>query len=420
MRSPARPPRAALAVTVAASAVVALGGCATTKPVQAVKAPEMHVVAQPIGPDGLDAYDAATLFARAFDFMDGDDYADAALYFERLIREFPDDGHVILAWYNVGVAYIHLERGEEAVAAFDKYLAMLPATASDKDKLDGRFKRGEALATAKRYDEVVDTFDTLLGEDLEVEDRIIALVDAGVGHYMLGLHDPDGSHRPTAEYRFLEARRLYRQASERARLNVGYFTAQAAFYLAELARLEFSEYELKFPTPAELAAATAAAAKAAPKGEPPSNVLEKLLGDQLEQKCQLLLRAQYAYLRTIREGHAGWASAAGFNVGQMYEELHDDLIGLPAPPDLGPEAAALYQKMVRKKVLILLAKAEKTWTSNADMVTRTGAESEWAQKTRASLARIKQKLMEESAATADLDSPGDAVAHSKATGKDAS
>lgn len=398
--------RSALPLVLACASLASLA-CATTAPAtHNVAVPEVRVVAEPIGPDGLEMYDAETLFHRALDLLDGGAWADAALYFERLVREFPDDKRVLLAHYNRAVCYIHLERGDEAVAAVDKYLELLPPNASERDRLDGRFKRGQALATAKRYPEVVELFDTMLGEELVVEDRIEALVDAGVGHYMLGVEDAEGPHRYTAEYRFLEARRLYRQASETARLDVGYFVAQAAFYLAELARLEFSEYAMRLPTDEEIAKANELAAK---RGALDAVTLEKLLGQQLEEKCQRLLRAQYAYLRAIREGHAGWASAAGYNVGRMYEELHEQISGLPAPADLNAEAAALYQTMVRKKIMILLEKAEKTWSTNAEMVTRTGAESEWAQKTRAALQRVKDKLVAESAAIAGLDdeSPSD-------------
>lgn len=415
--------RAHLPVAAALSFVTAFGsatlGCATTGP-QTVEVPELRVVAQPIGPDGLEVYDAETLFQRALDLLDGNAWADAASYFERLIREFPDDRRVILAHYNRAVAYIHLERGDEAVAAVDKYLAMLPDTASDKDKLDGRFKRGQALAVAKRYEEVVELFDTMLGEELTPEDRIEALVDAGVGHYMLGVDDAEGPHRYTAEYRFLEARRLYRQASERARLDVGYFVAQAAFYLAEIARLEFNELKLTFPSAEQIAKAQAEANKRAISGATPAEVtLEKLLGEQLEEKCQRLLRAQYAYLRTIREEHPGWASASGYNVGQMYVQLHEEMVNLPTPADLSPDAAALYQKMVRKKVMILLTKAQKTWASTNEMVTRTGAESEWAVKTRASLDKLHKMMLDETAATADVDDDGNDVA-TKPSGSDAS
>ncbi len=400
--------------------VVTVGACATAQ-TKHIDVPELHVVARPAGPDALEVYDAEALFVRGLDLLDGGAWGDGVAYFERLIREFPTDSHVLLSQYNRGICYIHLDRGDEAVAAFDAYLAHLPADASAKDTLDGRFKRGQALAVAKRYADVVELFDTMLGDDLQAEDRIEALVDAGIGHYMLGLADlaadadPKLTHRYTAEHRFLTARRLYKEASERQRLDVAYFVAQAAFYLAEIGRLEFSDIKLRFPTATEIKLAEAEAAKSGA----PQKTLESLLGEQLEEKCQRLLRAQYLYLRTIREEHAGWASAAGYNVGRMYEDLHDEMVSLPAPDDLSPEAQALYRRIVRKKVLVLLDKAQKTWTATADMVTRTGAESEWSQKTRASLERIRDKLTAEIAATDGVDGDGHDVAQA-AHGADAS
>jgi len=135
----------------------------------------------------------------------------------------------------------------------------------------------------------------------------------------------------------------------------------------------------------------------------PVGGVETLLGAQLEEKCQRLLRAQYQYLRTIREGHPGWASAAGYSVGRMYEEMHEEMIGLPAPDDLSAEQKELYTQLVRKKVLILLEKAEKTWTQTADMVVRTGADGEWGEKTRASLENVRRRILEESAAVDAVD-----------------
>jgi pentatricopeptide repeat protein len=384
-------------VTAAALALVTTA-CATTGAVDAtsVTVPELRVVAEPVGPDALEVYDAETLFNRGLDFLDGGAWADAADYFERLVREFPGDAHVVLAHYNRGVAYIHSGRGEEAVAAFDAYLATLPATASERDRLDGRFKRGQALAVAKRYEDVVAVFDEMLGEELTPDDRVEALVDAGVGHYMLGL-EPGGDqeHRPTAEYRFLEARRILKKEAEKRRMShMQFFQAQAAFYLAELAHLEFTEFKLRWPSAEEIAAR---------KAKQPETTLETLLGQQLEEKCQKLLRAQYQYLRTIREGHPGWASAAGYNVGRMYEELHEEMVGLPAPADLTPDQQALYQGLVRGKVLILLEKAEKTYSQTAEMVVRTGAHGEWGEKAAASLARIRTRITEEATAVAAFE-----------------
>jgi tetratricopeptide (TPR) repeat protein len=376
--------------------VVAASGCATVAAPPVAVVPEMHVVAEPVGPDALEVYDAETLFKRGLDLLDGGAYVDAADYFARLVREFPDDPHALLGHYNLGLCYINLERGNEALASFDAYLAALPSTAMDKDRLDGRFKRGQALAVARRYDEVVAHFDGMLTEALSPDDRIEALVDAGVGHYMLGLA-PGGEdmHRPTAEYRFLEARRILKKEAETRRMShMQFFQAQAAFYLAELAHLDFLAMQMVWPDEATIAAK---------KVSDPTTTLEGLLGSQLEEKCQRLLRAQYAYLRTIREGHPGWASAAGYNVGKMYEELHESMISLPTPSDLTAEQGQIYRELVRTKVFILLEKAEKTWSQTAEMVTRTGADSEWGVKTRESLARIRARIADEGSALAAAD-----------------
>lgn len=439
------------ATVVCAGASSVFVGCATApaRPV-VIDAPELKVVAEPIGKDGLETYDAETLFLRGLDLLEGDAWSDAADYFERLVREFPGDSRVVLAHYNRGVAYIHLGRGDEAVAAFDAYLKALGPAPGEKDLLDGRFKRGQALAVAKRYPEVIELFDEMLGETLSPDDRIEALVDAGVGHYMMGLEKGgEEMHRPTAEYRFLEARRIAKKEGEKRRMDhMQFFTTQAAFYLAELAHLDFSEYKLKWPTAEEVAAAGAAAEKAkaeaakknpkkkastttaststastAEPAKPEGGSIESLLGAQLEEKCQRLLRAQYQYLRAIREGHPGWASAAGYSVGRMYEEMHEEMITLPAPDDLTVEQKDIYTQLVRKKVLILLEKAEKTWTQTADMVTRTGADGEWGQKTRLSLENVRRRLLEENAAVAALeaDEPQVPVADAgKGKGKGAS
>ena len=212
-------------------------------------------------------------------------------------------------------------------------------------------------------------------------------------------------HRPTAEYRFLEARRIVRKETEKRRMDhMQFFQAQASFYLAELAHLEFSEFHLKWPTEKDVLKQTAKLTAAGGTGDDANKALGDLLGSQLEEKCQRLLRAQYQYLRAIREGHAGWASASGYNVGHMYEEMHEEMVALPAPNDLTVEQKELYVQMVRKKVLILLEKAEKTYSQTADMVTRTGSDGEWGDKTRKSLENVRRRLLEESAAVADVDS----------------
>lgn len=345
-------------------------GCATAGQ-ERVKFDPVKVVVEPTGPDAFDVYDAQTLFERGLDLMRGGEHAQAADYFRRVTVEFPESTLLVPSWFNQTVCYLALEDGQKALDAVDTYLAILPENAAAKHFLDGRFKRGAALMQLKRYQEAADVFDLLIVETTSAADQVEALVDSGVAHFML-------EDRVTAEYRFLKARRIHDQASKIERLQVKFFLAQAQFYLAEIARYEFSELKLRYPTAEELAKA---------------DVPEAMLGAQLEQKCQLLLRAQYAFTRSIREGHSGWASAAGYKVGSMYEELYEELTSLPEPDDLSDAQKQMFQELMREKVLILLEKAVKIWQATAEMATRTGEDNLWVEKTQKSLERVRSFVL---------------------------
>ena len=73
---------------------------------------------------------------------------------------------------------------------------------------------------------------------------------------------------------------------------------------------------------------------------------------------------------------------------------------MDATDDLTAEQQEIYKQLVRKKVLILLEKAEKTYAQTADMVVRTGADGVWAQKSRESLDNIRKRILDESTAVA--------------------
>jgi tetratricopeptide (TPR) repeat protein len=349
-------------------------GCATTRPApEVVTLPGAQIHVDPARSDAFDIYDDETLFARARDLFDGGAYADAALVFEKLITEFPTSSRIHASRFQLAHCYLETKNGAKALEHIDAYLVLLGEdTRFRQARRNALFKRGAALALLERHDEVAALFDEMLGDtDLPLRDEVEALVDSGVGHFMRG-------DMPTAEYRFLKARRLFQAASPPDKATLRFFVAQAAFYLAEIARQEFSTFKLALPPQVD--------------GKAPEN-LEALLGEQLEEKCQLLLRAQYMFLRVIREEHIGWASAAGFKVGTMYEELYEELVRLPDPSDLDDGGQAMFRKVLKDKVLILLEKAIRVWQSTADMAIRTGADNEWVEKTRASLARVKSYVL---------------------------
>ncbi len=354
----------------------ALTGCASQRaahkapadppPPKQLKLEPVKVVANaPDTPDALEFYDAETLFKRGQEFLEGRYYTDARTYFQKLLDEFPESSYAHDAHYNLGIALLESGDAANALSHFDAYLA---TEQDDKNILDATFKRGASLSMMGRYQDVVTLFDTMLRErDLDTHDRMEALVDAGIGHYMTGDH-------ATAEHRFQEAVKIHKSAEKEGRVENSYFYAQSLFYLAEIERVEYSAYKLKLPTAGK-------------------NVQEQM-ADQLEAKCERLLRAQYKFLQVIRTGHAGWASASGYKVGQLYEELHDDMVKLPVPPELTPDQADLYRRELRKKVAILVRKAIKTYETTINMARRTGADNVWVGKTEQSLQRMQDLLKE--------------------------
>ena len=77
----------------------------------------------------------------------------------------------------------------------------------------------------------------------------------------------------------------------------------------------------------------------------------------------------------------------------MYEDLYDEMVGMPVPPDLTEDQRELFREVMADRVSILLQKAIRTWESTAQMATRTETENEWVEKTRASLARVKELVL---------------------------
>lgn len=335
--------------------------------------------------DGLDVYDAQMLFDRGLDLSEGAQWRDAWLYFARVEQEFPESALRLPALFNQAICALHLDEGERALALLDRYIASLPEGRDTTLRQRALLKRGQALHQLGRYREAAEIFDVLVVAELPRPLLIEATVDAGIAHFM------DGD-RITAEYRFMAARRVAREGSDMERRQTRFFLAQASFYLAEILRLDYVEQRLTFPDADALAQGIA---------------LEDALGPQLEEKCQRLLRAQAAFTRTVREGHSGWASAAGFKVGEMYEHLHEELVRLPAPASLTDAQRALFQQLLADKVFVLLEKAIHVWQSTVDMATRTGEENLWIEQTRASLARVKSWAMDgaSSAATTRVTLP---------------
>lgn len=340
-------------------------GCASTRTAgrdeERVRMDPILIHSQKDPLTGLDGYDARALLELGNKLYDQGDADKAIKVYEKLLATFPDSEHVVLAIYNEGLAYERLAEWDKALEAFGRVIGEYPETKSFKDAY---FRMAFDYGKLERWKDVADTFWQIRQiEGLTTMDELEARAGMGVGMFMQ-------EDYATAEHEFLGVLRFHEERSKEEYLPADYYVGQARFYLGEIYAREFENLELSEPNLDE-------------------DKWAEMMGEELEEKCELLLRAQHNFIRTIRVGHTGWATAAGFRIGSLYEKLYDDLLQVPVPPSLSEEGKKYYLEELRKKVSVLVMKAIQIYERSLEMAHRVGEENEWVEKTSKSLERMK-------------------------------
>jgi tetratricopeptide (TPR) repeat protein len=309
----------------------------------------------------IDAYDADELFHRAAVALRGGRCGDAVAIYERLVAEFPDSELVEPALYNTGLCLDQLGQHRRAAAA---YREMIERFGDSRDVTDALFRLAGSYEELEAWSEAVEVFDTLLLErpDLEPIERIEALARKGSALLASGRTD--------------EASSALEQATRRYRLGRGISPADSVFHYS-MAQFKLGEIVHRRMRELEL---------------PPD---ERLLGQKLEQKAQLLLDAQRLYTKVIRIGHQHWAAAAAYRIGALYHHLWVDILSAEPPPELNEEEREVYEEILRERVRVLLEKALAQWERTLKLAIRLGLENEWVEKTNDDIDRIRDLLIEE-------------------------
>jgi tetratricopeptide (TPR) repeat protein len=336
-----------------------------TKPGQPGGEPVVHLDMEPIkieatsDADGIhiDAYDAPELFEHAGKALSEKRYDDAVKVYGKLLKSFPESPYARPALYNLGLAQIGKK---DWAAAIDSFKGLIEKYPSHPDAKDSLFQLGACYAEENNWPASAEVFARVLERnDLNADDRIEAIARRGFAQF--NLNDLD-----TAEKTF-RAAMVYKQKIEsEERLSTDFYLAFSQYHLGQVFHLRFRKAALRLP--------------------------EAQLDKDLEEKAHLLLTAQRAYIDTIKFGNPAWASAAGFQVGSLYEELFDAFMSVPVPPELDAEARAIYQEELLKKIRILLEKSLRWQRENLLMIERLGVNTEWADKSKLAYAKLLRLL----------------------------
>jgi tetratricopeptide (TPR) repeat protein len=337
-----------------------LGGCATTprpRPEPAttiVQLPPVEVQ----GDARLARMNDEELFTEGTAAAARNDFAHAAEAFGRLVDAFPKSPHRHDALMQAGLAEEKLALWDRAKAHFGELAEPDHGTG---DALEASFRLAEVLYQLADYDAAAKLLARIAARtELPLEVRIQVRVQQGICELETGALD-------TGEDTLRSATILYQGAPRPEDLD-GYYPAQAEFFLGEVYRLREEAVTLD-----------------------PDQSAEQL-GDELEHKAELLLSAQGHYLYAIRVGNSYWATAAGAQVGAMYETLYRYLAGAPVPKELTAEEASVYRDEVKKKIRVLLEKAISVYESTLEAADRLGTQGPFVARAREELEKLKALL----------------------------
>jgi TolA-binding protein len=305
----------------------------------------------------IEAYDAAELFERAGKALSDKQHEQAARTYEKLLESFPDSSYARPSLYNLGLAHIGRKDWAAAVEAFRGLVEKYPA---HPDAKDASFQLGACYAEQGNWPASAEVFARVLERsDLNADDRIEALARRGFAQWNLGDLD-------VAEKTFRAAMAYQRRIESQERLSTDFYLAFSQYHLGQIFHERFRKTALRLP--------------------------EAQLDKDLEEKAHLLLTAQRAYIDTIKFGNPAWASAAGFQVGSLYEELYDAFMNVPVPSELDAEGRQIYVEELHKKIRILLEKSLRWQRENLLMIERLGVTTDWAEKSRIAYAKLLHLL----------------------------
>ena len=311
----------------------------------------MLVTAGPPALFALADQDQATLFDGGSRAFAAGKYEDAARHFDRLVEMFPASAQRLPALYNSALSVERLSRWEEALTRFNAYLTL-------KDEPDAQFHAALAEYKLGKLDLAAARLARLAERPgLPKPRKVEALVQEGVCKV-------EGAGRAEGEKLLRAALELGDDDTDPA------VAAQAEFWLGEIYRSYFLEASL----------------------DPQSMDQGKLAG-AIEVKAQFLLSAQGHYLRAIRRGDGEWATAAGFRIGDLYEQFHDQLVNAPLPRGLTMEEGAIYREELHKKVRVLVGKAIRIYEQTLSTAQRVGARSSYLTRTEEALERLRKFLL---------------------------
>ncbi|MCA9662981.1 MAG: hypothetical protein KC486_31880 [Myxococcales bacterium] len=265
-------------------------------------------------------------------------------------------------------AYLGLARGHEslrdcaaAIRTYDGYVERFPEAG---DLVDIYARRGACNAELEQWEASAESYREARARAEGALPSVRVELATREGFARFQLSDFEG-----AQKLLKEADAVYLAAEEAGseRFTTYYFVGMARFYLGAIHHRRFREVVIRLP--------------------------EKTMAEDFARKFELLTEAQEAYNYTIKAKHMFWVSAAGYQLGSLFEEFYDALMYAPVPEWLDDKQRQVYYEELKDQLRPVVNKAIWVFEKNLETARRLGYESDFIEATEEKLGELQGILL---------------------------
>ncbi|MBP9206636.1 MAG: tetratricopeptide repeat protein [Kofleriaceae bacterium] len=309
------------------------------------------------GEPELGAVAAMDLLRQGARALEAGRFDEALARFRQLVTDFPTSKLAPLGLWNLAVT--HDKRGDldAEMAALRELVTSYPQV---RESVDAHLHLGALLLHTRRWAEAERTLaDALARTSLTWADRLEAAARRGYALLELGQLD-------RAEAALDDAVAVWKKTPY---IEDRYFIAMAQYYRGEVVHRRFAAVPVRPGVDAARADLLA----------------REQLATAAYDRWKLALELKQAY----------WATAAGYQMSQIFVEFWQATVSTPVPADLAPAAAAAYRKEVHDRMRPHLDKALDGHQMNVELGRAFGVDTVWAKASAQQVAAIMTQLARE-------------------------
>ena len=301
------------------------------------------------------------LLRAAESALAGDEPARAVALFARYLAGQPAPDAARQAYLGLARSHEALRDCAAAIRTYDAYLERFP----EGDGLAQVYaRRGACHAELEQWQRSAISYQQAraIAVDALPSVRVELAAREGFARFQLGdLED--------AEKLLKEADAIFVAAQEAGseRFTTYYFVGMSRFYLAAILHRGFRDVAIRLP--------------------------EKTMAEDFARKFEFLSKAQEAYNYTIKAKHMYWVSAAGYQLGSLFEEFYDALMYAPVPEWLDDKQRQVYYEELKNQLRPVVNKAIWVFEKNLETARGLGYDSEFIDRTESKLAELQGILL---------------------------